>query len=87
MVHWIASSFEWRGFVDIGVLTDPHYRGQGVGKAISSAIIEHYLKNDESRPLLWRHETSNLGSGKIAMSLDCQRFATLDYIHFKENNA
>lgn len=82
----VASSYEWHGFVDFGVLTDPHYRGQGVGKAVSSSVTQYYLDKDEQRPLLWRHETSNLGSGKIAKSLGWQHFATLDYIRFQEVN-
>lgn len=77
----VASSFEWYGFVDIGVLTDPAYRGQGVGKAVVAAITSHYLQNKEDeRILLYRHETSNIGSEKIAKAVGWQRFATLDSI-------
>ena len=80
-----ASSFEWYGFVDIGVLTDPAYRGQGVGKAVVAAITTHYLQNKmDTRPLSYRHETSNIGSGKIAKAVGWQHFATLDFIRFKE---
>lgn len=81
----VASSFEWYGFVDIGVLTDPAYRGQGVGKAVIATIVNHYLQNKEDeRILLYRHETSNIGSAKIAKAVGWQGFATLDSIRFKE---
>lgn len=80
-----ASSFEWHGFVDVGVLTDPAYRGQGVGKAVIATIVNYYLQNkDDERILFYRHETSNIGSGKIAKAVGWQRFATLDFIRFKE---
>ncbi len=81
----VASSFEWQGFVDIGVLTDPDYRGQGAGKAVVASIIQHYLQNTvDERPLSYRHETSNVGSGKIAKAVGWQRFATMDFVRFKE---
>ena len=80
-----ASTYEWYGFVDVGVLTDPAYRGQGLGKAVVAAIVKHYLENTmEQRLLLYRHETSNIGSQKIADAVGWQRFATLDSLRFKE---
>lgn len=80
-----ASSFEWYGFVDIGVLTDPAYRGQGAGKAVVATITQHYLQNEsDTRLLAYRHETGNIGSGKIAKAIGWQPFATLDFIRFKE---
>jgi len=80
-----ASTFEWYGFVDFGVLTDPDYRGQGAGKAVVAAITKHYLQNEtDTRMLIYRHDTSNIGSGKIATAIGWQRFAVLDFVRFKE---
>ena len=81
----VASSLVWHGFVDIGVLTDPAYRGKGIGKAVVSAIVRHYLQDEtDERPLSYRHETSNVGSRKIAKAVGWQRFATMDFVRFKE---
>ena len=81
----VASSLVWHGFVDIGVLTDPAYRGQGAGKAVVASIVQHYLQNKaDKRPLSYRHETGNIGSGKIAEAVGWQRFATMDFVRFKE---
>lgn len=82
-----ASTFEWYGFVDFGVLTDPDYRGQGLGKAVVAAIVKHYLEHEEQRLLLYKHESSNIGSGKIAKAVGWQQFATVDFLRFKETES
>lgn len=64
----VASSFEWRGFTDLGVLSDPAYRGRGLGKVVVSAVAAHCLKADD-RVVCYRHEDANIGSQKIAQGL------------------
>lgn len=63
----VASMFEWRGFSDLGVLTAPHVRRQGAGKAIVSALCERLL--DGPRVVVYRYSLDNLGSAGIARSL------------------
>ena len=59
-----ASIYEWYGFVDIGVLTDPAYRRRGLGAAVVSGICGALL--DDPRVVLYRHELGNLGSQRVA---------------------
>jgi predicted GNAT family acetyltransferase len=83
----VASTNEIWGFVNIEVLTHPDFRKQGLGKAVVSAVCEHYLqqKNDE-RIVLYRHLTTNHGSNGIARGLNWQFFATVVYVKFLSNN-
>ncbi len=62
-----SSVFVWRGFMEPGILTDPAYRGKGLGKALISACSEYYLGGE--RLVSYRHDASNLGSQRIAESL------------------
>ncbi|HSK22170.1 MAG TPA: GNAT family N-acetyltransferase [Egicoccus sp.] len=63
----VASMYAWRGFSDIGVLTDPAARGQGAGSAAVAALCHHLA--DHGRVVVYRHERDNLGSRGIARSL------------------
>jgi RimJ/RimL family protein N-acetyltransferase len=63
----VASMFEWRGFSDLGVLTAPHLRRQGTGKAVVSALCERLL--DGPRVVVYRYSLDNLGSAGVARSL------------------
>jgi len=76
-----ASTYELHGFTDIGVLTDPEYRQQGLGKAAVSALSEHFL--DKQDLLLYRHETDNLGSMGVVRGLGYWHFADVDFVKFK----
>lgn len=63
----VASMFEWRGFSDLGVLTDPSIRRQGTGKAVVSALCKRLL--DGPRVVLYRYSLDNLASAGVADSL------------------
>ncbi|MAU09400.1 MAG: hypothetical protein CL607_06240 [Anaerolineaceae bacterium] len=71
----VASGYEWIGCLDVGILTDPAYRGQGMGKAAVSACCAYFLPKE--RPVFYRHETDNVGSGKIAVALGYTHLATV----------
>ncbi len=76
-----ASIFEWRGFIDIGVLTDPDYRKQGLGKAAVSTTGAHCLSGP--RLVHYRHDVVNLGSQGIAEGLGFTYYATIESIEHK----
>jgi RimJ/RimL family protein N-acetyltransferase len=63
----VASMYAWRGFSDIGVLTDPAARRQGAGRAAVAALCRHLADHD--RVVVYRHQPENLGSRGIARSL------------------
>jgi GNAT superfamily N-acetyltransferase len=77
----VASTYEYYGFIDVGILTDPDYRRQGLGKAAVSALSEQFLDKDEL--LLYRHVASNLGSMGIVRGLNYWQFAAMDAVKFK----
>ncbi len=80
----MASTYEYMGMIDIGVLTDPAYRGRGLGRAVVAAISRHYLNDaDESRLLLYRHVAKNIGSSKVSEALGYQLFSQIDYLRFR----
>ncbi|MFA9446997.1 GNAT family N-acetyltransferase [Egicoccus sp. AB-alg6-2] len=63
----VASMYAWRGFSDIGVLTEPSARRRGAGRAAVSALCQ--LLADGPRLVVYRHDQANLGSRGIARSL------------------
>lgn len=80
-----ASTYEMWDMIDIGVLTHPDYRKQGLGKAVVSAVCQHYLqRTDDDRIVLYRHATINQGSNGIAHGLNYQLFATTIYVKFEK---
>lgn len=64
----VSSAYEWRGFIDIGILTDPSYRRQGLGKAVVSACSLHHVTGDQV--VIYRHDLVNIGSQGIAEGLN-----------------
>ena len=68
----------WRGFIEISILTDPHYRGQGLGKASVSACISRYLNGD--KVVSYRHDGANLPSQRIALALGYSCYTVVDVI-------
>lgn len=62
-----ASIYEWYGFVDIGVLTDPAYRQRGLGTAVVAAMCAALL--DDPRVVVYRHDVKNNGSQRVAESI------------------
>lgn len=63
----VASMFAWRGFSDLGVVTDPAHRGQGAGSAAVSALCQHLATGP--RVVVYRHVLDNHGSAGIARTL------------------
>ncbi len=63
----VATGFRLTGFMDIGVLTDPAYRRQGLGKVVVSALCAWCIE----APIIaqYRCLTTNAGSYAIAESL------------------
>lgn len=77
-----ASTYDYDGFTDVGILTDPAYRWQGVGKAAVSALSQHFLTRDDVL-LLYRHESENVGSRGIVRSLNYELIAHVDFVRFQ----
>jgi RimJ/RimL family protein N-acetyltransferase len=73
-----ASVFMWRGFIDIGILTDPAYRGRGFAKAAVSACAAHYLPGEYV--VGYRHDALNRGSQGIAQGLGFTHYMTVDAV-------
>lgn len=69
----VASVYTWHGLADVGILTEPGYRGRGLGKAAVSWLASHYLAGD--RLFAYRHGVENVASGKIAGVLGFTRYA------------
>ena len=77
-----ASTYLWAGLVDVGVLTDPDARGQGLGKAVVSAVCEHFRRlGDEAAIVCYRHDVHNRGSAGIAVSLGFAEYATFEFVY------
>lgn len=74
-----ASTYRWIGLVDVGVLTDPTYRGQGLGKAVVSAVAEHITA--QGHIMCYRHAVENTGSQGIAEGLCLSLYATVEGVH------
>lgn len=62
-----ASIYDWCGFLDVGVITDPAYRGRKLGQVVVSHIAPHFF--EDGRVLFYRHEVSNPASGGIAKAV------------------
>ena len=75
-----ASMYEWRGFSDIGVLTDPAYRRQGLGKAAVSYLCQALLNQQHDRVICYRHELANVGSQGIAEGLNLRMMMWIDSV-------
>src|SRR5690606_23046395 len=74
-----ASTYRWLGLVDVGVLTDPAYRGQGLGKAVVSAVAQHVAA--QGHVVCYRHAVYNTGSQGIAEGLRFSLDATTEGVH------
>ncbi len=73
-----ASTYLWLGLVDVGVLTDPEYRQQGLGKAVVSAVAEHVTA--QGGILCYRHALNNTGSQGVAEGLHLSLYGTLEAV-------
>lgn len=74
----VSSVFDWRGFADIGILTDPAYRGQGLAKAAVSFLCAYYLPRE--RVVVYRHDQDNTGSQRVAQGLNFTPYATVESV-------
>jgi ribosomal protein S18 acetylase RimI-like enzyme len=82
-----ASTYMWDGLVDVGVLTDPDYRGQGLGKAVVAAASAHYVDNPaEPRIVCYRHAANNLASQGIPRSLGFSFYANFECVYRKSSH-
>jgi RimJ/RimL family protein N-acetyltransferase len=73
-----GSVFIWRGFIDIGILTDPAYRKKGFGKALVSTCVAHYLNG--GKVVGYRHDVNNIGSRGIAEGLNFTYYGDADML-------
>ena len=77
-----ARTYMWDGLVDVGVLTDPDYRGQGLGKAVVSAVCAFYVDNAaETRFVCYRHGANHAASRGIAQSLGFSFYANFECVY------
>jgi RimJ/RimL family protein N-acetyltransferase len=73
-----ASTYEWRGFVDIGVMTDPAYRRRGLAAAVVSVLSQHYIDSGDPRVVIYRHDAVNTPSQGVAEKLGMILYAVID---------
>lgn len=67
-----ASGYERTGFLDIGVITHPKYRRQGLGKAVTGGLCQWAL--DHEMIAQYRHNINNLSSKHVATSLNFRQY-------------
>jgi len=71
-----ASTYPWLAFIDVGVLGDPGYRQQGLGKAVVSAVGQAVTA--QGGVMCYRHALSNTGSQGIAEGLKLSLYAAVE---------
>ncbi|MFN8435785.1 MAG: GNAT family N-acetyltransferase [Anaerolineales bacterium] len=67
-----ASGYERTGFLDLGVLTHPDFRKQGLGKAVVGATCT--WANQKGIIAQYRHNTLNINSKNVATSLNFRQY-------------
>lgn len=67
-----ASGYERTGFLDLGVLTHPQFRKQGLGKAVTGALCDWANRNNLIAQ--YRHNMLNTNSQRVAQSLNFQMY-------------
>lgn len=72
-----ASTYEWAGFVDIGVMTDPAYRRRGLAAAVVAALCAHHLASGDPRVMIYRHDVVNEASKRVAERLGLALYAVI----------
>lgn len=70
----VASAASWRGFADLGVITDPAGRGRGAARAAVLAVVAELARTASApRPVvLYRYVVDNAGSHTLAGRLPLQ---------------
>ncbi|MDQ4077864.1 MAG: GNAT family N-acetyltransferase [Chloroflexota bacterium] len=63
-----ASGYERTGFLDVGVLTHPAFRGQGLGTAVVGALCHWSIAQDLIAQ--YRCDAKNLASQRVAQALN-----------------
>jgi predicted GNAT family acetyltransferase len=79
-----ASAYDWRGFVDIGVLSDPTYRKKGLSKAAATPLCKHFI--DKERVVIYRHDYDNYGSQGVAQGLGFTPYPDMGAIKPEDND-
>ncbi|MGC9349017.1 MAG: GNAT family N-acetyltransferase [Anaerolineae bacterium] len=81
----VATGFWLTGFMDIGVLTHPAYRGKGLGKAVVSALCTWCIE----RAIIaqYRCLVTNIGSYNIARALHFDRYCTQESIYLNQDRS
>ena len=69
---------------DQGVVTHPHYRGRGCGKAVVSASVAHAL--NQGYLVIYQTLLANAASVKIARNLGFRQFGQSLAVRFKPEN-
>ena len=59
------------GQMDIGIETNPNYRGKGLGKIIAAQMVDYALRNGFEP--IWGCDSENLGSSSIAQSVGYEK--------------
>ena len=61
------------GQMDIGVETNPNYRGKGLGKIISAWMVNYAL--EKGYEPIWGCDSENIGSSSIAQAIGYEKVA------------
>lgn len=77
-----ASGFRLAGFMDVGVLTHPDFRRQGLGKTAVASLCQWEIAQDEL--LLYRCRAGNEGSRRLGESLGFRLHFRQESAHLKE---
>ena len=71
----VSSTWEWENdLVDIGLIVDLNYRGQGIGTSVVSVLIDNVINN---KICIYRADYENVGSIKIAEKLGFERITKI----------
>ncbi len=76
-----ASGYERTGFMDLGVLTHPAFRHQGLGKAVVGAICQWSINQDIIAQ--YRCNVQNVGSSRLAKALNFSLFFRQESVWLK----
>ncbi|MBN1968448.1 MAG: GNAT family N-acetyltransferase [Candidatus Delongbacteria bacterium] len=86
----VSSVLDWGAFYDVGVLTNPDYRGKGLGKASVTLLVEEIFRTDKIP--LFRCNFNKLGSYGIGKALGFEEnrnfvFKQSSYVFHKKSKS